>query len=238
MKHSWLKVTTLALTLSAINFSYAGFFGGPTLNTDTDKVSYSIGYDIGNNFKSQNINIETDQFEAGLKDGLNGKTPAMSPEQMQTTLMNFQKQMMQKSMQQQQEVATKNLAASQAYLQKIAAQPGVQQLAPGLYYKVITAGTGKMPSAKDIVTVNYEGTLPDGTLFDSSYKRNQPATFQVNQVIPGWSKTLPHMRVGSTWMVYMAPDLAYGTYAPPQIGPNQALTFKIELLSIGKPSGK
>src|SRR6185312_14814170 len=111
---------------------------------------------------------------------------------------------------------------SQAYIQKIAAQPGVKQLAPGLYYQVITAGTGRMPGPTDVVTVNYEGTLPDGTVFDSSYKRGQPATFQVNQVIPGWTKALQKMPVGSTWMVYMTPDLAYGVYAPPQIGPNQA----------------
>lgn len=197
-----------------------------------DKVSYSIGYDIGSNFKSQNININSDPFESGFKDGLGGKTPAMSPDQMQATLTGFQKQMMQKSMQQQQQQATSNLTASNAYLKKMASQAGVKELAPGLYYQVITPGKGKTPGAKDIVTVNYEGTLPDGTVFDSSYKRGQPATFQVNQVIPGWSKTLQKMPVGSTWMVYMAPDLAYGTYAPPQIGPNQALTFKIELISV------
>jgi FKBP-type peptidyl-prolyl cis-trans isomerase FklB len=235
MNKPLLKCMAIVLGLSTMSISYASVFG-PTLSSDMDKVSYSIGYDIGSNFKSQNININSDPFESGFKDGLTGKTPAMSQDQMQSTLMGFQKQMMQKSMEQQQQLAASNLTASQAYLKQIAGQGGVKQLAPGLYYKVLTAGTGKIPTAKDIVTVNYEGTLPDGTVFDSSYKRGQPATFQVNQVIPGWSKTLQKMPAGSTWMVYMAPDLAYGTYAPPQIGPNQALTFKIELLSVGKPS--
>lgn len=235
MKKSLLKLTTLTIALGAMSVSYASMFG-PSLDSDMDKVSYSIGYDIGSNFKSQNIAIEPDQFQAGLKDGLNGKTPAMTPEQMQSTLANFQKQMMQKSIEKQQALAASNLAASQAYLKQVASQAGVKELAPGLYYKVITAGTGKIPGAKDTVTVNYEGTLPDGTVFDSSYKRGQPATFQVGQVIPGWSKTLQKMPAGSTWMVYMAPDLAYGNYAPPQIGPNQALTFKIELISVGKPN--
>lgn len=237
MKKPVLKITMLALTLSAISTSYASIFG-PSLDSDMDKVSYAIGYDIGSNFKSQNINIESAQFEAGFNDGLGGKTPAMTQDQMQATLANFQKQMMQKSMAQQQALAAKNLAASQTYLKQVAAQSGVKELAPGLYYKVITAGTGKIPTAKDMVTVNYEGTLPDGTVFDSSYKRGQPATFQVNQVIPGWSKTLQKMPAGSTWMVYMAPDLAYGAYAPPQIGPNQALTFKIDLISVQKTSKK
>lgn len=236
MKKMMFKATVAAVSLGIVSLSYASIFSsGPTLKTDTDKVSYSIGYDIGSNFKSQNINIESDQFAAGFNDGLNGKTPAMTQDDMQATLMAFQKQMMQQAMQKQQQLAQTNLAASQAYLQKISTQTGVTQLAPGLYYQVVTAGTGKVPKASDVVTVNYEGTLPDGTVFDSSYKRGQPATFQVNQVIPGWTKVLQKMPAGSTWMVYIAPDLAYGTYAPPQIGPNQALTFKIELISINKP---
>ena len=236
MKKRLLKLATLAVTLSVASVSHASVFGGPTLDSDMDKVSYSIGYDMGSNFKSQNIAIENDQFSAGFKDGLAAKTPAMTQEQMQATLMAFQKQMMQKSMEQQQQAAAKNLAASQTYLKQISTQKGVQELAPGLYYKVISAGTGKMPGAKDTVTVNYEGSLPDGTVFDSSYKLGQPTSFQVNQVIPGWSQALQKMPVGSTWMVYIAPNLAYGNYAPPQIGPNQALTFKIDLISIGKPT--
>lgn len=222
---------------------FAGIMGmavvanaAPTLTTQIDKVSYSVGYDIGKGFKTQSIGIEAAPFEAGFEAGLNAQTPAMTEAEMQTTLTAFQKEMMQQVMQKQQSQAAGNLQASQAYLAKVAAQPGVQQLAPGLYYKVLTAGKGQMPGAKDIVTVNYEGTLPDGTVFDSSYKRGQPATFQVNQVIPGWSQTLQKMPAGSTWMVYMAPDLAYGVSAPPQIGPNQALTFKIELISVTKAS--
>ncbi len=224
----------VAIGLGVTACANATFFS-PSLKTEMDKVSYAIGFDIGNGFKTQGIGIENTQFQAGVQDGLSGKTPAMTPQDMQSTLVAYQKTMMQQAMAKQQTLATTNLTASQAYLTKVAAEPGVKQLAPGLYYQVMTAGTGKMPTAKQTVTVNYEGTLPDGTVFDSSYKRGQPVSFQLNQVIPGWTQALQKMPVGSTWMVYMSPDLAYGVNAPQQIGPNQALTFKIELISIGKP---
>lgn len=226
----------LIISLAVAGLAVANVGHAVVLNSQMDQVSYSIGYEIGKGFNSQSIGIESPQFQAGFTAGLKGANPLMTPEQMQTTLTAFQKQMQQKMMQKQQSAAATNLQASQAYLAKIAAQPGVIQAQPGLYYKVITAGKGQMPGAQDTVTVNYEGTLADGTVFDSSYKRGQPATFQVNQVIPGWSNILQKMPVGSTWMVYIAPNLAYGTSAPPQIGPNQALTFKIQLISVAQQS--
>lgn len=229
-----LVLLALAVGFSATACANASLFS-PTLKTEMDKVSYAIGYDIGNGFKTQGLAIESDQFESGFQAGLSGKTPAMTTADMQATLTQYQKEMMQQAMAKQQAAAASNLTASTAYLQQVSTQTGVQQLAPGLYYKVLTPGKGKMPKATDTVTVNYEGTLPNGTVFDSSYQRGQPASFQVNQVIPGWTKALEKMPVGSTWMVYMSPDLGYGVYAPPQIGPNQALTFKIDLISIGVP---
>ncbi len=222
------------LVTAGLIVSANAYAAAPVLNSQMDKVSYSVGYDIGKGFNTQSIGIEQAQFEAGFEAGLNSQTPAITEQEMQATLSDFQKEMMQQAMQKQQAQAATNLAASQAYLAKVAAEPGVKQLVPGLYYKVLTAGKGAMPGPTDSVTVNYEGSLPNGTVFDSSYKRGQPATFQVNQVIPGWSQAVQKMPVGSTWMVYMAPDLAYGKAAPPQIGPNQALTFKIQLISINK----
>ncbi len=229
MKQAAMAVVVVA-TFAMFSIAQASVFG-PSLTTEMDKVSYAVGYDIGKGFKTQQIGIEANPFEAGFEAGLNAATPAMTEADMQTTLMSFQKEMQQQAMQKQQAAAATNLQASQAYLAQIAAQPGVVQLQPGLYYKVLTVGHGKIPGPKDMVTVNYAGSLPNGSVFDSSYQRGQPATFQVNQVIPGWSNVLQKMPVGSVWMVYMAPDLAYGVYAPPQIGPNQALTFKIQLIS-------
>jgi FKBP-type peptidyl-prolyl cis-trans isomerase len=110
----------------------------------------------------------------------------------------------------------------------------VKTTASGLQYKVITEGKGDKPKASDTVVVNYKGTLVDGTEFDSSYKRGEPATFPVNQVIPGWTEALQMMPVGSKWELAIPPALAYGENAPPEIGPNQALVFEVELMSIKK----
>jgi len=229
MKKLIIAGVSAAVAIACVGSAYALF--GSDLKTQMDKVSYSIGYDVGNNFKTQHIAINASAFSDGLDAGLNGKQPAMSQADMQSTMQNYQQQMMEQLAQKQASTAAQNLTASQAYLQKIASQPGVKQLEPGLYYQVITAGKGKTPNAHDSVTVNYEGTLPNGTVFDSSYQRNQPISFKIDQVIPGWQKALEKMPVGSTWMVYISPELAYGTNAPPVIGPNQALTFKIELIS-------
>ncbi len=227
----------LMIALVVAGFSTATFAKAVSLRSQMDQVSYSVGYDIGKGFSTQQLGVEQAQFEAGFSAGLNGTTPAMTPQQMQTVLMSYQKQMQQQGLQKQQPAAATNLQASQAYLAKIAKQPGVVQLQPGLYYKVLTKGTGPVPAATDTVSVNYEGTLPNGTVFDSSAQHGGPASFQVNQVIPGWSTVLQKMPVGSTWVVYIAPGLAYGVSAPPQIGPNQALTFKIQLLGNTASSG-
>ncbi|MDO8954390.1 MAG: FKBP-type peptidyl-prolyl cis-trans isomerase [Gammaproteobacteria bacterium] len=236
MKKLIIAGVVAAVSIACIGSAYALF--GTDLKTQMDKVSYSIGYDVGNNFKSQNIAINPSAFSDGLEAGVNGKQPAMTTADMQTTMQAFQQQMMEQMAQKQASTASTNLTASQAYMQKMASQPGVKELETGLYYQVITAGKGRTPSAHDTVTVNYEGSLINGTVFDSSYKRNQPISFQVDQVIPGWQKALVKMPVGSTWMLYISPELAYGQNAPPSIGPNQALTFKVELISASPTKNK
>lgn len=207
----------------------------PALKNQTDKVSYTIGYDLGKNFKTQQIDVNQTTLVQGLTAGLSGAKPAMTEAQMHTTMADFQKQMMKKALAKQEKLAKTNLEASQSYLAKVAKEKGVKELAPGLYYKVVTAGHGPMPMKTDTVVVNYKGTLSNGKVFDSSYKRGKPATFRVDQVIPGWTKALQHMPQGSTWMLYIAPKLAYGKFAPPTIGPNQALTFKVDLIKVEKP---
>jgi FKBP-type peptidyl-prolyl cis-trans isomerase FklB len=132
-------------------------------------------------------------------------------------------------------IAEKNKTAGEAFLAANRTQPGVITLPDGLQYKVIKEGAGPTPTAQDTVTVNYTGTLIDGTEFDSSYKRGEPATFPVSGVIAGWTEALQLMKVGSTWMLYVPAPLAYGPAgAPPVIGPNQTLVFKVELLAIKK----
>jgi FKBP-type peptidyl-prolyl cis-trans isomerase FklB len=131
--------------------------------------------------------------------------------------------------------ADSNKAAGEKFLATNKAKEGVVTLPSGLQYKVITEGKGEKPSAQDTVTVNYEGKLLDGTVFDSSYQRGQPATFQVSDVIPGWVEALQLMKTGSTWEIYIPSQLAYGEQGAGQtIGPNQTLIFKVELLGIKK----
>lgn len=199
---------------------------------DMNQVSYVIGYEVGTNFQKQGIEANASQFEQGFEDGLHNKDSAISKADAQKIMMNFQEYMSNKMEQAQKQLAAQNQQASDAFLTKIAAEPGVQKIEDGLYYKVITAGTGDKPKATDTVVVDYEGSLPNGKVFDSSYQRHQPLTIELNQVIPGWTHALTQMPVGSTWVIYIAPKLAYGSFAPPVIGPNQALVFKVNLLSI------
>ena len=174
---------------------------------------------------------------------LSGQQSKYTKEQMQQIMQNFQKEMMAKAVEKQKEQGSENLKKATAGMAIVAKEDGIKQLDKGIYYKVITAGKGKMPTADDTVSVNYQGNIltaegTNGKEFDSSYKRGTPATFPVGQVIPCWTKVLEEMPVGSTWQIYCAPDQAYGKFAPPTIGPNQALTFKVELLSIKSPPAK
>ena len=222
------------LILGACALMVTGMVGAATLHTQTDKVSYTIGYDMGKSFSKKSVPVNQEALNAGLTAGLKGATPAISEKEMHATMLAFQKEMMKKAMAKQMAVAKKNEAASDAYIAKVSKENGVKELEKGLYYKVIKQGHGQVPKATDTVVVNYKGMLSDGKVFDSSYKRGQPATFKVNQVIPGWTKALQHMTVGSTWELYIAPKLAYGKFAPPTVGPNQSLTFQVQLLSVKK----
>jgi FKBP-type peptidyl-prolyl cis-trans isomerase FklB len=232
-----ITITAIATaTALAIGTAHASWFSSssskPDLSSQMGKVSYSIGYDLGKNFHAQSIDVNTATLEAGLNDGIKGAKPQLSETDMQSTRQALQKEMIQKAMTKEKQMAQDNMKASDAYLAKVAKEPGVKMLEKGLYYKVVKQGTGPVPKATDTVTVNYKGMLPDGKGFDSSYKRGKPATFKLDQVIPGWTKALEHMPQGSTWEIYIAPDLGYCKFAPPVIGPNQALTFQVDLMDV------
>lgn len=208
----------------------------PVLKTDKDKLSYALGMDIAAQFKARSVEVDPDLFARAMKDVLAGAKTAMTPEDVKTTITALQTKM---AVQQQAEVkamSDKNKTEGEAFLNANKAKPGVVTLPSGLQYKVITAGTGKKPLATDQVTVNYRGTTVDGTEFDSSYKRGEPATFPVDKVIKGWTEALQLMPVGSKWQVFIPSALAYGERgAPGAIGPNSALIFEIELLDIKAP---
>ena len=200
------------------------------LKNQKDKISYIIGMDIGTNLKKQSIGIDSNILAKGVKDALAGTKPLLTEQEIQETMMAFQKEMMAK----QEEIGKKTKKEGEAFLAENKKKEGVKTLPSGLQYKVIKAGTGKKPKLSDTVTAHYRGTLIDGTEFDSSYKRGQPATFPVSGgMIPGWTEALQLMEVGAKWQLFIPPNLAYGEQgAGRDIGPNATLIFEIELVSI------
>lgn len=206
------------------------------LTTDKDKLSYAIGMDLGENFKSQSIDIDAGKLADGIRDVMSGGKPLLTVEQREATLNKFQKDFKAKQEADMKQKAEKNKQAGIAYLAANKAKPGVVVLPSGLQYTVVEAGTGPMPTDQDVVTVDYEGSLINGTVFDSSYKRGKPVTFTVGEVIPGWKEALKLMKTGSTWMLVVPADLAYGEKglgAGGPIGPNEVLVFKVKLINIG-----
>ncbi len=201
-----------------------------TLNTDTDKVSYTIGYEMGKNFKSQNIVVNADIITKGLNDGLQGNQSMMSDKERQDVVASLQKQLKTNRDQ----VTDRNLKDGEAYLATNKTKTGVVTLPSGLQYRIIENGNGAQPKLTDVVTVNYQGSFIDGTVFDSSYKTGVPATFPLERVIKGWQEALQLMHVGSTWEIYVPSSLAYGDKGMGNIGPNEMLIFKIQLLSVSK----
>ena len=200
------------------------------LKTDQEKNGYSVGYDIGRSLQRQLADVDAESMARGLKDAMGGVAPALPDQEIQQRFATVRQESAKK-------IVEKNKKDGEAFLAKNKGEKGVKTTASGLQYKVITAGKGKQPTAEDTVTVNYRGTLIDGTEFDSSYKRNQPATFPIKGVIAGWTEALPLMKEGSKWMLYIPANLAYGERgAGNVIGPNSTLIFEVELLSIGKPA--
>ena len=185
----------------------------PQLKDLKDKASYSIGLNFGFNFKRQNIDLNSDAFAAGFKDAMTGRNPLMSEQEVRDTMMAFEKDMQQK----QAETAQKNVAEADKFLAANKTKEGVKSTESGLQYKVLKQGSGAQPKSSDTVTVNYRGTLIDGTEFDSSYKRGQPATFPVGGVIKGWTEALQLMKVGSKLQLFIPANLAYGEQGRPGI---------------------
>ena len=209
-----------------------------SLKSQKDKVSYIIGANLGSNLKSQSIDIDLDLFLKGLKDGLAGNKPLLSDAEMREAMNTFKEEMTKKQEDAMKKAAVKNKKDGDAFLAENKKKEGVVTLPSGLQYKIMTEGTGKTPKATDTVTVNYRGSLVDGTEFDSSYKRGQPATFPLNGVIKGWTEALQLMKEGAKWQLFIPSDLAYGEKAPPQIGPNATLIFDVELISVNEGSAK
>ena len=209
-----------------------------TLKTDKEKFSYAVGMSIGASMRKQGANDETEAaiVALGLKDGLSGSKTLLTEEEAKAILTAFQQAAVKKEQEKMQQAAAANKKEGEAFLAANKTKEGVVTLPSGLEYKIITNGTGPKPTTKDVVVCHYKGTLLNGKEFDSSYKRNEPATFPVGQVIPGWTEVLQLMPVGSKWQVWIPSNLAYGDRgAGPDITPGSTLAFEIELMSIKQP---
>jgi len=207
---------------------------GSSLATDKQKQSYALGMNIGKGLSMQGgADLDKDKVIQGLKDGLAGGKTLLTDDEMRAALTQLQNEMRTKQQAEQQVLGEKNMKEGADFLAANKTKEGVVALPSGLQYKILTAGTGTKPGPGDTVVCQYRGTLINGTEFDSSYKRGQPATFPVSGVIKGWTEALQLMPIGSKWQLFIPPDLAYGTRgAGAMIGPNTTLIFEVELLSI------
>ena len=205
----------------------------PELKGDREKISYSIGMDIGGNLRRGAVEVDPDMLAKGLKDSYGGGKTLLTEDQARQAIEDFQKTLMAKKAETMQKLSEKNKADGEKFLAENAKKEGVKSLPSGLQYKEITPGKGKSPKATDTVTTHYKGTLIDGTEFDSSYKRGEPATFPVSGVISGWTEALQLMKEGAKWQLFIPPNLAYGEKgAGRDIGPNATLIFEVELISV------
>jgi len=209
----------------------------PLLKDQTEKLSYALGMDLGSQLKKQSVQIDPDIFVKGLKDSFAGGATLLSETEALAAIAALQTELMKKQAEAMKTLGEKNRKEGEAFLAENRTRDGVVSLPSGLQYKILKEGEGKKPTADDTVVCNYRGTLLDGTEFDSSFKRNQPAAFPVKGVIKGWTEALQLMPAGSKWQLFIPSALAYGERgAANLIGPNATLIFEVELISIqGKP---
>ncbi len=223
--------------LLAFALAEAGVAEEAVLNTEKAKFSYAVGLQIGQSLIRQGVEIDTEAFALALQDSLAGREPRLPAAELQAVMQKQEQAIKRK----QQAAAEINSAAGRRFLEENKNKEGVHELPNGLQYKVIKEGNGNRPQRSDSVNVHYRGTLIDGREFDSSYRRGEPTTVRLNGVIKGWQETLPMMREGSKWQIFLPPELAYGQGgAGAVIGPSETLIFEIELIAVrqAKTGGK
>lgn len=223
----------IGVAVLAVTIAYGCQPSVPPIETDMDRVSYAIGYDIGRSIQGEQIEgLDLDVLFRGMKDAATGEG-VLTDDEMMDALMKFQQDMMERQQSQARELGANNLAEGQIFLDMNAQRDEVSVTPSGLQYRVIEEGSGPRPGPESEVTVHYRGTLIDGTEFDSSFSRGEPASFPLNRVIPGWTEGLQLMREGSTFEFFIPSELGYGERGTQGIiGPNAVLIFEVELISI------
>lgn len=237
MKYQTLKtlavVTLPLLMLACSKEDSAGQAAKTELLNPTEELGYTIGMDVGRSLVNLKKEIDLDSVLQGIRDQFNGKEPLLTADAALKIKQDFAQRQQEAVETEIKKLAEKNQKEGDAFMAKNKKKKGVITTASGLQYIVEKEGTGKTPTISDVTSINYRGTLLDGTEFDSSYKRGKPASFPVGGIIPGWQEALQLMKVGGKYRVFIPPSLAYGDRgAGPQIGPNATLTFDIELLGI------
>jgi len=227
---SWTRALFLVVAF-LVATCYAAY--GQALKTDKEKASYAVGAQMGAEMRHYRMDLDPDVVAKGFKDAYSGGQLLLNESQLAEIMNGVSKTMASRSAQVMKEDEERNKQEGEAFLAQNAKKQGVITLASGLQYKILKAGTGPTPRLTDTVVVNYRGTFIDGSEFDSSYRRGEPAVFRVNAVIKGWTEALQMMHVGAKWELYIPPRLAYGERgAPPAIEPNSTLIFEVELLAI------
>ena len=224
-----MKVKTF-ITLPVL-LALASLVNASELKTDKDKLSYIFGVQVGQGLRAEGVELEMDAFTAGIKDMLAGNNSQIDAAQAQILVSDYQE----KKQQEMAKVSAKKQNESSTFLANNAKKDGVFVTASGLQYKIVEKGKGKSPTSENKVIAHYTGMLLDGTVFDSSHDRGEPATFPVSGVIKGWQEALPMMKEGGKWQIVVPANLAYGDRGVGNlIGPNETLIFDIELVSISK----
>ena len=231
--HPFIRTTSIIVITAGLFACNEKTSTNQPLETLEQKASYSFGVDVAKGLTQQGIQLDINALNRGISDAYTGTELALSDEDRTQAKTTFQTQLREAMMKEQAMTGDKNIAEGKAFLEENAKKPGVVTTESGLQYKIITSGDGKQPTASDTVTTHYKGTLIDGREFDSSYKRNTPASFPVKGVIKGWTEALQLMHVGDKWQLFIPSDLAYGpTKRSELIEANSTLLFELELLSI------
>ncbi|BEH09357.1 MULTISPECIES: FKBP-type peptidyl-prolyl cis-trans isomerase N-terminal domain-containing protein [Geobacter] len=201
----------------------------PEITSEKSKINYSVGHQIGTDFRNQQVELDIDALVRGIRDAVDGVTPAVSGDEMRSTLLALKRKITADQEAQRRRNTGKYQREGREFLASNAKKPGVHTLASGVQYKVLKEGAGRMPTPGDTVTVHYRGTLVDGNEFDSTYRDDKPRTFPLTNVIPGWKELLPMMKEGARWQMFIPFDLAFGERGPLA---DRTVIYEVEMISV------
>ncbi len=229
-----MKIRTLVLVAVVSCLSTPLWAEDLKLETENDKISYSVGFQVGGDFQKQGVELNAEAMVRGVQDAIAAAEPKLTSEEMNRVLVQLKQKIMFAQQEERERISRESAQAGKLFLAENAKKEGVKTTESGLQYEVIQEGAGESPGAQDTVTVHYKGTLLDGTEFDSSYGRGEPASFRLDRVIKGWTEGVQLMKPGAKYKFYIPSALAYGPRGGGQIPPNSTLIFEVELLSVGE----